>query len=102
VCLPGTCPGNVAVAGLDAVCGIAGLREHTHTPACCAPQEAYGTTLPFPLKYIVPWSQQRDMAKKLGYLDAFKVGAASSSLCDVLCCYSLCPAPCKSQTFDWL
>lgn len=33
---------------------------------------AYGSQLPFPLSYIVPWSQRNEMAKLLGAIDGFK------------------------------
>jgi hypothetical protein len=44
---------------------------------CCCCQAAYGSQLPFPLSYIVPWSQRNEMAKLLGHIDGFKVGGCS-------------------------
>lgn len=62
-------------------------------------QEAYGATLPFPLKYIVPWSQQRDMAKKLGRLDAYKVGPAAPRCGMVFPAAAAGPRPCPCLTY---
>ncbi|KAF8054985.1 MTX1 [Scenedesmus sp. PABB004] len=49
---------------------------------------AYGGSLPFPLSFIVPWSQRNDMAKLLGHIDGYKAyqGAveALSALADRL------------------
>jgi hypothetical protein len=36
-------------------------------------QAAYGSQLPFPLSYIVPWSQRSEMKRLLGQIDGFKV-----------------------------
>eukprot|EP00878_Enallax_costatus_P028286 GHUV01030539.1.p1 GENE.GHUV01030539.1~~GHUV01030539.1.p1 ORF type:complete len:224 (+),score=65.80 GHUV01030539.1:458-1129(+) len=33
---------------------------------------AYGSQLPFPLSYIVPWSRRQEMAKLLGHIDGYK------------------------------
>lgn len=53
---------------------------------CCF-QAAYGSQLPFPLSYIVPWSQRNEMARLLGHIDGFKVGRVGGerrSRCAVL------------------
>lgn len=33
---------------------------------------AYGSALPFPLSYLVPWSQRAEMKRLLGHVDGFK------------------------------
>eukprot|EP00879_Flechtneria_rotunda_P027958 GHRR01030027.1.p1 GENE.GHRR01030027.1~~GHRR01030027.1.p1 ORF type:complete len:290 (+),score=92.71 GHRR01030027.1:192-1061(+) len=38
---------------------------------------AYGNRLPFPLNYIVPWSQRNEMLKLLGNIDGFKAYQAA-------------------------
>ena len=43
------------------------VSSPTHT------QAAFAAKLPFPLSYIIPWSQQREMQRKYGHLTARKV-----------------------------
>ncbi len=39
--------------------------------------------LPFPLGYVIPWSQQREVRRKYGSLDAAEVGATRSACSSV-------------------
>jgi hypothetical protein len=51
-------------------------HTHTHTTNIKT-QAAYSGSLPFPLNYIVPWSQRSEMGRVLGHIDGFKVGRRS-------------------------
>lgn len=49
------------------------LFLHCTPPTTNIQQAAYGSQLPFPLSYIVPWSQRSEMRRLLGHVDGFKV-----------------------------
>jgi hypothetical protein len=59
------------------------FASHPPPPAAPRPrvQAAYDSVLPFPLSYIVPWSQRSEMRRLLGHIDGFKVRGRGGGGC---------------------